>query len=327
MAVPIMSGPRTGFRRRRRNYAGPIGIVVLVLVLIAGGAYALVQSNKSTTTNVPDVVGQTFTSASNQLRSAGLKVTTTGQHSKLAKNTVISSSPKAGKSIAKGGLVTLTVSIGVTTVPVTIQNYVGMSLANAESSVTAQKLLPKSLYVATGPSGSIPGVVLNQTPSAGTKTHTGTPVILYVLASNAKYPLSSVDGFTQVAAGASLNKQGLSPSPNVSHTCSNTLTSGLVVSTVPVAGSLVTANSVVRLNVSSGPCNVYVANVVGDTESAATLALQGQGLQANYTADPTAVCQPGSPQTVVTQSPQPGSPTPYGSMVSMTVCQVTTPQA
>ena len=327
MAVPIMSGPRTDFRRRRRNYAGPIGIVVLVLVLIAGGAYALVQSNKSTTTNVPDVIGQTLTSASKQLKNDGLTVNTTGQHSKLAKNTVISSSPKAGKSIAKGGLVTLTVSIGVTVVPVTIRNYVGMSLSNAESELTSQKLLYHLSYIPTASPGQIPGIVLNQTPALGTKTHTGVEVLLYVLASNATYPLTSVNGLTQVAAGASLNKQGLSPSPNVGHTCSNTITSGLVVSTVPVAGSLVSANSVVRLIVSSGPCNVYVANVVGDTESAATSALSGQGLQANYTADPTAVCPPGSPQTVVTQSPQPGTSTPYGSMVSMTVCQVTTPQA
>jgi serine/threonine-protein kinase len=326
MAVPIMSGPRTDFRRRRRNYAGPSAIVVLVLALIAGGVYAYIQNNKSTTTTVPYVVGQTLTSASNQLRSDGLKVTTTPKNSKLAKNTVIASSPKAGKNIAKGGLVTLTVSIGVTTTPVTIQNYVGMSLANAESSVTAQKLLFTPLYVATGPSGSIPGVVLNQTPSAGTKTHTGTSVILYVLASNAKYPLSSVDGLTQVAAGSSLTRQGLSPSPTVGHSCSNTVTSGLVVSTVPVAGSLVTANSVVKLIVSSGPCPALVPNVVGDTESAASSALQAQGLVPNFTADPTAVCPPGSPQTVATQDASPGSSVTYGSTVNMTVCQITTPQ-
>jgi serine/threonine-protein kinase len=92
---------------------------------------------------------------------------------------------------------------------------------------------------------------------------------------------------------------------------------------VPVAGSLVTANSVVRLLISSGPCTVYVANVVGDTESAATNALQGQGLQPNYTTDPTAICQPGAPQTVATQSPAAGAPTPYGSTVNMTVCQTT----
>jgi len=326
MAVPVMTGPRTDFRRRRRNYVGPIAIVILVLALIGGGVYAYIANNKSTTQNVPNVVGQTLTSASKELTNQGLKVTTAGIHSKLTKNTVISSSPKAGKVIAKGGLVTLTVSIGVTTVPVMIMNYVGMSLANAESTVTGQKLLFTPQYVATGPTGSIPGIVLNQTPAAGTKTHTGVEVILYVLSSNAKYPLTSVNGLTQVAAGSSLTKQSLSPSPTVGHTCSNTINPGLVVSSVPFAGSLVTANSVVKLIVSSGPCNVYVAGVVGDTESAATQALQGQGLQPNYTADPTAICAPGSPQTVATQDPQPGSPTPYGSTVNMTVCQVTTPQ-
>ncbi|HUY17573.1 MAG TPA: PASTA domain-containing protein, partial [Acidimicrobiales bacterium] len=326
MAVPIMSGPRTDFRRRRRNYAGPIAIIVLVLALIAGGVYAYAQSNKSTTTNVPNVVGQTVTSASRELTNQGLKVTTTPLHSKLAKNTVISSSPKAGKSIAKGGLVTLTVSIGVTTVPVTIMNYVGMSLANAESQLASQKLLYTPSYISTASPGQIPGVVLNQTPSAGTKTHTGVEVILYVLSSNAKYPLTSVNGLTQIAAGSSLTRQGLSPSPNVGHTCSNTITSGLVVSTVPVAGSLVSANSVIRLIVSSGPCQSIVPNVVGDTEAASTSSLQAQGLVPNYTADPTAVCPPGSPQTVATQDAPPGSSLTYGSTVNMTVCQITSPQ-
>jgi len=326
MAVPIMSGPRTDFRRRRRNYAGPIAIIVLVLALIAGGVYAYVQSNKSTTQNVPNVVGQTVTSASRELTNQGLKVTTTPLHSKLAKNTVISSSPKAGKSIAKGGLVTLTVSIGVTTVPVTIMNYVGMSLANAESQLASQKLLYTPSYISTASPGQIPGVVLNQTPSAGTKTHTGVEVILYVLSSNAKYPLTSVNGLTQIAAGSSLTRQGLSPSPNVGHTCSNTITSGLVVSTVPVAGSLVSANSVIRLIVSSGPCQSIVPNVVGDTEAASTSSLQAQGLVPNYTADPTAVCPPGSPQTVATQDAPPGSSLTYGSTVNMTVCQITSPQ-
>ncbi len=326
MAVPIMSGPRTDFRRRRRNYAGPIAIVVLVLALIGGGVYALVQNNKSTTTSVPDVVGQTLAAATQHLKADDLTVNTAPKHSKLAINTVISSSPKAGKSIAKGGLVTLTVSTGVTLIPVTIRDYIGMSLANAEGELLSQKLLYHLSYIPTASSGQIPGVVLNQTPVVGTKTHTGVEVLLYVLASNATYPLTSVNGFTQVAAGSSLNKQSLSPSPNLGHTCSNTIAPGLVVSTVPVAGALVSANSVVRLIVSSGPCNVYVASVVGDTESAATSALVGQGLQPNYTTDPTAVCTPGSPQTVATQSPQGGSPTPYGSTVNLTLCQITTPQ-
>src|SRR5665213_209243 len=326
MAVPVMTGPRTDFRRRRRNYAGPIAIVILVLALIGGGVYAYIANNKSTTQNVPNVVGQTLTSASKELTNRGLKVTTAGIHSKLAKNTVISSSPKAGKVIAKGGLVTLTVSIGVTTVPVTVGNYVGMSLSNAESQLILQKLLYHPEYIATSSPGEIPGVVLNQTPAYGTKTHTGVLVILYLLSPNAKYPLTSVDGLTQVAAGSSLTRQGLSPSPNVGHTCSNTINPGLVVSTVPPANSLVSANSVVRLNVSSGPCPAVVPGVVGDTEPAASQALQAQGLVPNFTADPTAVCTPGSPQTVATQDQQPGSSVLYGSTVNMTVCQVTTPQ-
>jgi serine/threonine-protein kinase len=108
--------------------------------------------------------------------------------------------------------------------------------------------------------------------------------------------------------------------------CSNTVAQGIVVNTNPPAGALVTANTPVALILSSGPCQVFVANVIGDTESAASSKLSGQGLVPNYTADPTAVCAPGAPQTVATQSAPPGSSVTFGSTVNLTLCQITTPQ-
>jgi serine/threonine-protein kinase len=327
MAVPIMTGPRTDFRRRRRggNY-GPVLIGVLVALLIAGGAVAYIQSNKTTTLYVPYVVGQTDLSATRQLHNEGLVVSSFPVHSNVPKNTVISTNPKAGKSIVKGGSIKLTYSLGLATTPVTIPDLLGYSLANAESELTAMKLGYHPNYTSTATPGEIPNTVLSETPTWGTKSHTGVVVILLLLSPGSKYAITSVNGDTALAASASLTKQGLSVKPTPSRVCSNTVQHGLVIATNPVAGALVTANTPVALIISSGFCPAVVPSVVGDTESVATSGLQAQGLQPIYTADPTAVCAQGAPQTVATQSAAPGSSVTYGSTVTLTLCQITAPQ-
>jgi serine/threonine-protein kinase len=146
-------------------------------------------------------------------------------------------------------------------------------------------------------------------------------VTLVLLAPNTQYPLTSVDGLSQVAAGAKLQQQGLLPSPTVGQTCSNTVAHGLVVSTVPVAGALVSANTTVKLIVSSGYCQVVVPSVINDTVAEASAALSAQGLEPQYSTDPVIVCDPGAPQTVTTETPAGGSSATYGSTVDLALCQ------
>jgi serine/threonine-protein kinase len=320
-SVPIMSGPRTDIRRRRRNPIGPIILVLIVLLAAGGGAYAYVQSNKTHNVSLPSVVGQTVLSATQELTNEGFVVNTSQVNSKEAKNTVIAMSPKAGKSLAKGSSVKLTVSLGVKTSPVTVPDLVGMSLANAENQLGKYHLGNNVTYTSNAQPGQIPGVVLSQSPVAGTKTQTGTTVTLVLLAPNTQYPLTSVDGLSQVAAGAKLQQQGLLPSPTVGQTCSNTVAHGLVVSTVPVAGALVSANTTVKLIVSSGYCQVVVPSVINDTVAEASAALSAQGLDPQYSTDPVIVCDPGAPQTVTTETPAGGSSATYGSTVDLALCQ------
>jgi len=149
---------------------------------------------------------------------------------------------------------------------------------------------------------------------------------LIYLSPSANLPVPPVVGDTAPVASSDITSAGLTYNPTVGHMCSTTgQASGLVVATVPVVGTLVAPGSSVKLVLSSGPCPVVARNVVGDTQSAATSVLVGQGLQPVYSPDPTIVCAVGAPQTVASQSPAGGTQVPYGSTVNLTLCQFTTP--
>ncbi len=328
-SVPIMSGPRTDIRRRRTNYAFPITVAVLVLLLIGGGigAYEYVQHNKATITNMPDLIGETASTATKTLKADGFSVNTSYVQSKEAKYNVVATEPKANTHVVKGQTITLELSEGITTTPVTVRDYVGMTLANAESELTSQKLGYRPLYVETAPSGNpVPDQVLNQSPPAGTKDQSGDVVVLTVLAPSAKYQLTDVDGETTVGATSALDAQGLAVNPAIGSACSNTVKSGLVLSTVPVAGSMVTQGSSVKLIVSNGPCQVVVPSVLGDTEAAASAAVSAPnvGLQPSYSINPADLCT-GSQPVVDAQSDAPGSSATYGSTIDLSLCMETTP--
>jgi len=325
-SVPIMSGPRTDIRRRRhRNYAGPIGLA-LVLVLAGIGAYAYVEHNKANVSYMPGVVGQSVTSAEKLLKGDGFTIDTSYVASNQAKNNVVATDPKAGAHVVRGQTITLELSKGVTTSPVTVMDYVGLNLAAAISELQAQKLGYTTSYTESPPvQNAVPGVVLAQSPTSGTQVQTGDTVTLTLLAQGAKYPVTSVVGKTPVAASAALTDQGLTVSATTTSSCSNTISQGLVIATDPVAGALVTAGTSITLIIASGYCQVVVPNVVSDTENAATAALEGVGLTPSYSLNPTTMCAANAPPTVVTQGNAPGSSILYGSTVDLSVCQSTQP--
>jgi serine/threonine-protein kinase len=323
-SVPIMQGPRTDVRRRRRSYSGVI--LVLVVLLIGAAAYAFVEHNKTTTVDMPNVVGQQQTVATKEIKNDGLVVgSTTLQTSHQPKGMVLSTSPGKGVKVTKGDAVSLVVSKGITTTPETVPDLVGMNVSAAVSELSGEKLGYKISPTSTAPSGSsnaAPNTVLAQSIPRGTTVQSGDTVVLTVLAPNAKYPLDNVDGQSQVQAAATLTGQGLTIASAETHTCSNTIAQGLVIATSPPAGSLVTSAQPITLEVSTGNCQEPVPSVVGDTEAQANSLLTQYGFVPSYSLSST-TCQPGASPTVVSQDDAAGSLVPYGSTVSMQVC--TTP--
>lgn len=321
-AVPVMSGPRTDIRRRRDTRPGLVAGGVVVVLAIAALAYFFSASSGATT--MPNVIGQSVAAATHTLRGDGVVVSTKFVPSTKPNGTVVSTVPKAGTSITSGQSVTLRVSLGKTTSPVTIPDTTNQSLSNAENQLQTMGLSYKVVFTKTPPaSGASPDTVLVQSPVGGTNGHSGDTVTLTVLDPNSTYPVPKLAGQTTLQAASTLGQAGLTPGATATQ-CSNSVAIALVVRSIPAVGQPVKSGSAIELVTSSGYCQVYVANVVGISQSAATAKLAGQGLVASYMpADPT-LCIATPIGTVVAQSVPAGSSAQYHSKVVLSVCDGST---
>jgi beta-lactam-binding protein with PASTA domain len=293
--------------------------------LLAIGGLAFFLTLNKAVTQMPDVTGQQVAAATIQLRGDGLAIgLIKSVSSPLPQGTVVSTDPKAGAKIKKGEIVTLKVSKGKVTVAVKIPSVVGKNQIDAENILTQAKLLYKVNLTTTASPGVIPNTVISQSPVAGVTGQTQDTVIITVLAPGTKFQLPDLSSDTPLQAASRLYQVGLSVSATTSSLCSNSVPSGLVVVTIPGAGSLVQAGSSVQLVTSSGFCKVVVPNVVGRGQDGATAALKGQGLQAAYSVADPAFCTPSQIGTVVAQSVAPGSNALYNSTVDLSICNDST---
>jgi len=321
-AVPIQTGPRTDVRRRRNNRAPLISAVVVVLLAVAGFSYyALAGKN---VTSMPDVVGQSVSQATSTLRGDGLIIGSTQLVSSTQPNgTVVSTDPKSGSPISKGQSVTLKVSLGKSTSPVTVPDTTTMNLSDAENTLYTLGLAFKVVFTTTVPaSGTVsPDTVISQTPVGGTNAHTGDTVTLTVLSPGTNFPMPDLSKDTPLAAATALGQAGLTVSSTTSTQCSNTVAQGDVVATVPAAAQPVKSGASVELITSSGYCNVVVPQVdgLGETQAQAQTALAAQNLVAAFVTGTTG-CSAANAGDVIAQSAAPGTSVLYGATVTLTVC-------
>jgi serine/threonine-protein kinase len=318
-AVPTMTGPRTDIRRRRRVSTPLISAVVVVVLAVAGLAYFMLAGSNAT--SMPNVVGQSISQATSTLRGDGLVIGTTTQvQSSQAAGTVVSTNPTSGAHIFSGETVSIKVSLGNSTQPVTVPDTTTMSLSDAENELQTVGLSYKVVFTQTAPAtGASPDTVLTQNPVGGSNAHTGDVITLTVLAPGVSFPMPDLSNDTTLAAATALGQLGLTVSTTTSTACSNTVAAGNVVSTNPVKTTPVKAGTAVELITSSGFCNVVVPSVIDQTQSAAQTALQGQGLTASF-ANATTGCSAATSGLVIAQSASPGSSVLYNSTVYLTVC-------
>ncbi len=204
---------------------------------------------------------------------------------------------------------------------VTVPSVAGQSEAAAGAALRRAGLVPVPALTAS--STVADGMVISETPPAGSMVGKGTRVTIAVSTGPGSSPLPNVAGLTAAQATAKLKEAGFKPTTEAQS--SATVASGRVISTNPSAGTEAQAGSSVTVLVSSGPAQTSVPDVVGQSRAAAEATLTNAKLAAGAITQQTSTEQ--SPGTVLEQSPAAGSSLPDGGTVSLTVAQAPTETA
>jgi serine/threonine-protein kinase len=298
----------------RRRSRGPVVLVIAFLVaLIAVVAFLLVQVFRSddevAIRTVPDVVGLTESAARTTLEGRGFDVKIQLEANQRERGIVFDQNPREGEKRPTGTDVTLFVSDGT--------GFVKVPKLAGKSAVEAVALLTDRDLIATTrreTSETVPrDRVIRTEPPAGARLQPGDEVIVVVSDGPAPIAVPDVTNLTQGDATQRLVEAGFRVRRVLES--SRTVDAGLVIRTDPAAGAPAQRDSEVTIFVSSGARQVDVPNVVGMSESEATAALRGAGLEV----DVQTVQSPGNVGRVISQNPGAGTRTDEGTVVVITV--------
>jgi serine/threonine-protein kinase len=188
----------------------------------------------------------------------------------------------------------------------------------AQQHITEAGLDPYTVYATNDTVAK--GQVADQNPSSGQKIGKGSRVVLTVSLGKPKVKVPDVVGLDQTSAITQLVQAGLQPKV---HSVYSNIPSGNVTAAQPHAGDLVDKGTIVHINVSRGPKPVQLPDVTGQPFLNAQSALKGLG----FVVARNDVSSDKPKDQVVNQDPQPGTPLPAGSTVTLSVSSGPSTQA
>jgi beta-lactam-binding protein with PASTA domain len=309
----------------------------VVLVVLLGGWYYVTQTEQgrlwllglTSRTEVPNVVGQSQTSAEAALQEAGLRVGQVSSEATLAASpgVVVRQEPVQGETVAKHS----EVAIAVSAVPtVTVADVVGHKESDAMI-VLAEQGLRASVQYAN--SSSVPaGEVIEQSPAGGAQAAVGSIVGLTVSKGKQQGQVPNVVGLPQNDANGVLSAAGFKV-VTVKAT-STSVPAGDVIAQSPAAGTVTSAGSSVTITVSTGapapapspppapapapkpePSKTEVPDVVGMRVLEAVTTLQKSELKVAFQWEKSS----GNFLKVIEQAPTAGSTATPGDTVTITI--------
>jgi beta-lactam-binding protein with PASTA domain len=219
------------------------------------GVNLTVSSGPSQQVAVPNVTGQVEATARTNITNAGLVPGTSAQesHATIAAGSVVRTSPVSGTSVARNSTVNLVISSGPAAVNVNVPNVTGQVEATARTNITNAGLVPGTSAQeshATIAAGS----VVRTSPVSGTSVARNSTVNLVVSTGPAVVNVNvpNVTGQVEATARTNITNAGLfaGTTSTESH---DTIASGNIIRTSPLAGTSVARNSTVNLVRSLGP--------------------------------------------------------------------------
>lgn len=300
----------------KKKSKGPlIAVIVLLIALIGVIGYLLAtqlgDDSSGATIQVANVVNQPVGPARILLEAQGLEVTVDRRpNDTVDKGFVVRQDPSAGTKVGEGENVVLTVSDGAGSVKV--PDVTGKTFEEAQTALEA-KGLSASRQDEASDSVTL-GDVTRTNPPPGATEDRGSVVQVFVSAGPAPVNVPNVAGQDQVDAAQTLTDAGFKFAK--ASQPSGSVPAGTVISTSPASGTAAPRGSVVTMNVSTGPEQVSVPNVIGQAQSDATTALTNAGLDVRVVQVPSSSSNMGK---VITQSPTAGTEINKGAQVTITV--------
>jgi beta-lactam-binding protein with PASTA domain/predicted Ser/Thr protein kinase len=312
---PKVGGPGqvpTAARRQGGRRRLLIGLLLLALVTagVGVGAWYLGSGRYVAT---PNVVSMERAAAVTKLAAAGLKVGTpdkTGYSETVHKGFVLGTDPKPGANVVKNGAVTLTISLGPERYDV--PTLAGLSTADASTALAAVHLTLGARTTAYSNSMTA-GKIISSNPIAGTPVQKNSAVSVVVSRGFAPVIVPDFTGMSLAQAQALASSKHLVVQQNAQQ-YSKTVKLGYVISQdTPPKGS-VQHGTTINVVVSQGPPLVNVPNVIDKKAAQAIKILQAAGFKVQVQSVPHPTLD-----RVIDESPQGGSPAPYGSTVVITI--------
>jgi beta-lactam-binding protein with PASTA domain len=192
-------------------------------------------------------------------------------------------------------------------------------VVGSRSAVASQRLQNAGFEVdiETVISDSVPtDRVATQRPQPGEKAKEGSTVTIIVSSGRGEATVPGVIGKKQADAEKAMKDAGFET--DVRKESSDSVPKGRVISTSPLENSQLEKGRTVVLVVSSGPEQVSVPDVVGNSEDEARSALEGAGLRADVSQEESTDKDPG---TVLRQTPSSGAKVDKGSAVKLVVAK------
>ncbi len=196
-----------------------------------GTFVTIIVSSGKPKVRVPSLVGRTRDEAVAELSDANLRANVVEVNSSEQSGIVLATSPKAGETVVEGTTVRVNVSKGPK--PVAVPNVVGQQYASAESALQG---LGFGVARANVESDEPAGIVVGQSPGAGSEASKGSTVTLQVSEGPQTSEVPDVTSQDEASARAQLQSSGFRTHV-VREDTEDVSLDGLVISQDPPGGS------------------------------------------------------------------------------------------
>lgn len=253
-ADPSTRGVRTHEQERRRRGLVVALLVILGLLALVGGAFALMSllaSDDPQLVTVPAVEGETQLVAEDLIIRADLTVGRVTEESsdEVEEGRVIRQDPSPDVDVEEGSAVDLVISTGEDIV--SVPRLVGLSENEALAALRENDLVLGTTTEEEDPD-SDPRTVLDQDPAPGDGVAPGTAVDITVSIGIEQVRVPRVVNFSESNALDTIRTAELEPSI-ADRQFSNAVGEGFVISQSPAPGELVDPGTTVEIIISRGP--------------------------------------------------------------------------